>query len=161
MPDTPGLLARWYADPIEEAAARALLTRGDGCTHSLARMAAHAALGEPFEGDHHCAAAPCGRSAHGRALRELLYGQLLVARRLRTGLDHLESGFQLTASLLASHDYFTVSERHALLRWLPLGNQPKPPQPLQALLTEAAVVRRLRQSIEPRLLSPDQRDIIG
>lgn len=87
-----------------------------------------------------------------RALLELCYGQLLMARRCRQAWLHLDRGFQLAAHLLDPEDYFRVLARHSLLRHLPLSSQPVDPAPLDTLLDEARVIARLTG---PRRQIPD------
>jgi hypothetical protein len=85
------------------------------------------------------------RSTRGRALLELLYGQLLLSRRLAAGMAHLEQGFRLAANLFAAGDYLQVMNRHNLLRQLPLSDTPTEAETLEALLTSARVIERMRQ----------------
>ncbi len=88
-----------------------------------------------------------------RALLELCYGQLLLARKLAAASGHLERGFALAAHLLAPDDYFRVMKRHHTLSVLVLSDRPAEPCGLQALLREARVIERL--------LGPGARGISG
>lgn len=85
------------------------------------------------------------RASHERAtaLRELVAGQLLISRKLRPAATRLACGFRLAASALAPGDYFRLLREHELLARLPCSDTPAPAQDLPALLTEAAVIRRL------------------
>jgi len=84
------------------------------------------------------------RVQRDRALLELVFGQLLLSRKLRPALQHLDNGFRLAVEHLEVVDYFRLVRRHDLLRYLPLSDEAAAPQGLQSLLAEAAVIRRLR-----------------
>jgi hypothetical protein len=62
---------------------------------------------------------------------------------LKGAYDHLDRGLHDARDLLATRDYFILVRRHELLRYLPLGDEPRPPQELSALLAEATVIERL------------------
>ncbi len=144
----------WFADPLPPGRARRLLSDvrralqrvyGEGevwFEGRLLEMIARFHDGRPVESDYHnMAALAAGQSQ--RALLELVYGQLLMSRRLQGAMQHLDKGFEVAAHLLAPADYFEVMKRHELLRLLPLSGRPAAPRPLQGLLTEARVIRRL------------------
>ena len=158
-------LGGWYANPVDPAraavVARRVLAAGTGATWPLrlAGVLARMALGRPAEAEwlNLRALAPDARAA---ALAELVRGQLLVARRLRAGLDHLERGFRLAAPHLDAEGYLVLLRRHERLRVLPLGERPRPPAPLEALLREAGVVARLRGAPGP-VPAADRRDTVG
>ena len=82
-----------------------------------------------------------------QALLELVYGQLLFSCKYRQAHRHLERGFSLAAPLLGAADYFQLVRRHELLGYLSRSDTPSLPQPLDALLAEAAVIRRLQQGV--------------
>jgi len=147
-------LSAWYAEPlagavaknIEAAAALALqqcLRAGAPCfqlqlLQLLCRFWQAGAVARDY--------AQLMVAADGtreRALLELVYGQLLVCRKYRQAHRHLQSGFSLAATQLAAADYFTLLRRHELLGYLCLADTPAPPRDLDALLAEAAVIRRL------------------
>ena len=79
-----------------------------------------------------------------RALLELVCGQLLLSRRRKPALQHLDHGFRLAAGYLEATDYFLLVRRHDLLRYIPLSDAGVAPQGLQSLLAEAAVIRQLQ-----------------
>ena len=81
---------------------------------------------------------------HDRALLEIVFGQLLMSRKLRPALRHLDSGFTLAADCIEAEDYFLLVRRHDQLRHIPLSDRATVPQGLQSLLAEAAVIRQLR-----------------
>ena len=81
-----------------------------------------------------------------RALLELVYGQLLLSRRRKPALQHLDHGFRLAADYLEATDYFRLVRRHDLLRYIPLSESGVAPQGLQSLLAEAAVIRQLQDT---------------
>jgi len=156
------LLGRWYAEPLTATQAQQLLDKstrrlegrlrhgGNTLCCRLAQMQARFWLGKPIEeyylSLHHLAS----RSAHGLALLELVYGQLLISRRLGGAVMHLQRGFELARPLFAPGDYFQVLERHRLLRQLPLSDTPGPAESLQQLLTTARVIERLERPEERR-----------
>lgn len=96
---------------------------------------------------------------------ELIYGQLLVSRFLRAGLEHLERGFQLAVEDLPPRDYLELRRRHQALRLLPLGQERREAQSLRALLAQAAVIERLERNSprETRAVypPPHREDTVG
>jgi hypothetical protein len=102
------------------------------------------------------------RSAHGKALLELLYGQLMLSRRLAGGMRHLDRGFDLARNLLTASDYFTVMNRHRLLRQLPLSGTPSQAESLETMLISARVIERMnRGGIRRGSYSHDPKDTYG
>jgi hypothetical protein len=93
-------------------------------------------------------------------LLELVYGQLLISRKLQPATIHLEQGFMRAACYLDSGDYLRLLRRHELLGYLVLTDTPADPQPLDALLSEAAVIRRLRENTGRRNEN-DHHDTVG
>ncbi len=157
----------WYAEPVPEGEARALLERlgpaGPGLAWQarLAEVIARAALERPWEAAwmNLRALAPDGRA---EALAELVRGQLLVARRLRAGLAHLETGFRLAVPHLDARGYLVLLRRHERLARLPLGERSRAPAPLAALLAEAGVAARLRgRPVAGGAAAPDPCDTVG
>ncbi len=150
-------LAIWYADPLPPPKARLLqemarrerqacLCRGEPCfrlelLQLVCRYWLDAGAGQTYR---QLVSLP--RDAAGQALLELVYGQLLISRRLNPARWHLERGFALAARVLGSADYFTLVRRHERLGWLPLGDTPAAPATLQALLNEAGVIAQLAES---------------
>ncbi len=148
------LLGDWHADPLDAEAARALLTaaqqrrrrgtRQRRCrTCLLQEMIARYWLGEDIAALYRDAAPLLQGSAHGRALLELLVGQLLQSQRRHGARQHLERGFHLASRLFTPADYLAVLNRHQLLARLPLSERASPAAPLTALLTTARVIARL------------------
>jgi hypothetical protein len=83
------------------------------------------------------------RRRHDRALLKLCYGQLLMARKVETAWQHLDSGFELAANILQAEEYFLVLKRHQLLHALALSATPSSPMRLDELLNEAEVIQRI------------------
>ncbi|HHH43242.1 MAG TPA: hypothetical protein ENK49_03820 [Gammaproteobacteria bacterium] len=98
-------------------------------------------------------------SRRQRAQLELVYGQLLMARKRLPAGDHLDNGFALAAHLLEPEEYFQVLKRHELLHRLHLQPAPSAPAGLDTLLTEAQVIRRLAGHVNavpsPHTRKPD------
>lgn len=148
-----GILGHWYADPLDTEAARRLLesshARGHRRTARLLALTARFHLNESIDGDYQSLAAELRHHPHAAALLELLVGQLLISRKLRAALPHLKRAERLAARLFTPDDYFRVVERHELLTELTLGDTPTPALPLENLLTEARVIRRMRGPRRP------------
>lgn len=147
-------LGNWYADPITNSAADNLQRRarqalqhgyahGEDCFAArLQDIAASFWLGRSIEGDYRSLAAT-STDEHQHALIDLVFGQLLISRKLAGALHYLDSGFSRAANLLKPADYFRVLKRHELLRHLVLGRQPAAAQDLTSLLGEARIIARL------------------
>jgi hypothetical protein len=103
-------------------------------------------------------ALPAGK--RDQALLEIVYGQLLLSRRRKPALQHLDYGFRLAAGYLEARDYFLLVRRHDLLRYLTLSDAGGAPQGLQSLLAEAAVIRQL-QGTERHVSSMPHCDTLG
>lgn len=168
------LLGTWYADPMTPQQAAALLAdceerenrrkrhAGNLLVCRLQKMIARYWLGDDIGPHYGMLRTTAGRSAHGRALLELIYGQLLLSRRLAEGMVHLERGFRMATTLFSAADYLLVMNRHRLLRQLPLGEQPANAEPLEALLTSARVIERMRGAGQHRpVYSHDPKDTYG
>ena len=96
-----------------------------------------------------------------RAMLELCFGQLLIARKCRSAWLHLDRGFALAAHLLEPEEYFSVLKRHELLRQLPVAPGASEGASLEALLNEARVIARLRgPASRPDLRGPRHRDTV-
>lgn len=154
---TPRSLGIWYADPLSHEQARRLLAlseererrqkRRSGSTLvcKLRHMVAQYWLDRDISDVYLMLKPTAARSAHGRALLELVYGQLLLSRRQAEGMNHLEQGFRLATRLFAAEDYLQVMNRHRLLHHLPLSDTPAEAEPLEVLLTSARVIERMKQ----------------
>jgi hypothetical protein len=162
--EPPLALAAWHAAPLGPAQAAGALERararlreaylaGRGATAArLQEMIALQWLGHPIDSNYRSLVG-VAREPRERALTELVYGQLLMSHRLAGAHHHLQVGFALAAPLLGPADYLEVMKRHELLAHLPLSAQAAAPQGLDALLAEAAVIRRL-QAAGPRARPP-------
>lgn len=155
-------LLQWYGEPLDRYYAEQLLQRaevrqarrlrfGRSCiTCRLQRLIGRFWLGQPIEGDFQVLRQLARGTAHGRALTELVHGQLLMSRRLAGAREHLEAGFSAARTLLAPADYFEVLRRHRQLEALPLQPEPGlPAEPLSRLLGAAAVADRLTGKTRP------------
>ncbi|MDH5436173.1 MAG: hypothetical protein OEX83_05370 [Gammaproteobacteria bacterium] len=80
------------------------------------------------------------------ALIELVFGQLLMCRKLNPALDHLKKGFSIAQKHISSADYFGIAKRHELLERLKLGKEPSEPKTLASLLVEGSVIKQLETS---------------
>lgn len=148
-------LGAWYADPMSAPQAAALLEQvhrerqrahqqGRACPNcGLYELIARFWLDRPVTAGYETLR-DLGPAPRERALLDLIMGQLRMSRRLRGALELLRQGFFTAAPHLQARDYFELLRRHELLAYLPLSDRPAAPQPLAALLTEAAVIRRLR-----------------
>ncbi len=162
-------LDAWYADPLPAAAAGRLESarraarrraRAPRPEARLADLIARFHAGKAVEPDYRTLAA-LWRDDRLAALLELVYGQLLASRGLPEAQAHLDRGFGRAAHLLAPAAYFRVMKRHDLLRLLPPRPQPAPARPLQDLLTEARVIRRLGGGRRPPVAGRAHGDTIG
>lgn len=167
-------LGIWYADPLSPDEARDVLAQseerekqrkrhgGNTLSCRMQKMIARYWIGENIHDEYRMLKPAASRSAHGRVLLELIYGQLLLSRRLLDGLPHLEEGFRLGANLFAAGDYLQVMNRHRLLHQLPLSTSQAEAEPLDALLTAARVIERMKQtSRKRRQYSHDPKDTYG
>ena len=147
-------LGDWYADPITISAAGNLQRRarqalqhgyahGEDCFAArLQEIAASFWLARSIEANYQSLAAT-STDEHQHALIDLVFGQLLISRKLAGSLRYLDAGFSRAANLLKPADYFRVLKRHELLRHLVLGRQPAAAQDLASLLDEARIIARL------------------
>lgn len=151
-------LGHWYGNPMEPNRAAKLLDMAQERKQEYLRrghasvccglqiMIAKFWLGQPIEEDRRSLQVVTANTAHGRALLALIYGQLLMSRRLSGAMDHLEKGFSTGRLLFKPDDYFLVFNRHRVLAQLPLSEKPFPAEPLDSLLTSARVIQQLRES---------------
>ena len=80
-----------------------------------------------------------------RALCHLLAGQLLMSRKMKGALEHLDKGLRLADGLVRASDYFEIYNRHDTLRQLVLSEAGQPAHGLEEILNEARVIQRLSQ----------------
>ena len=169
-----GPLAGWYARPLspEEASAlletaerreQRLLRRGGRCrVCALMTLVARHWLGHSTAASLEAVRHRLAGTAHGRALAELIAGQLLTASRRAGGAARLQRGFRRAAHLFTAADYLRVIERHRLLTVLPAADGPAAAEDLPALLRTAQVVTRLQGAHPvPRRVVPDRTDLYG
>lgn len=170
-PDAALPPAGWYATPLSgeaaaalaqaahRAAQRALAAGGDAWRPRLGGLIAQYWSGRPVELDYRSLTATAPQVA--RPLVELVYGQLLISRKRRGALRHLDRGFALQAPTLSPADYFALLKRHELLRVLALTDVDAGPFDLPELLVEARVIRRLRRGGRGSLAPPSHDDTLG
>lgn len=170
----PTILGRWYAEPLSADEARQCFAEASRRLEQRLRhggrtlccrlhlMMARFWQGEDISEEYRNLQRLAAGRAHSRALLELIYGQLLLSRQLTGALEHLDYGFNLARNLFTAGDYFTVMNRHRLLRQLPLSDTPAEAKPLESLLTSARVIERMRQSAPARPNYPhDPKDTYG
>jgi len=150
-------LASWFASPLTRQQAEAWLAKirrrtqasvsagHDGRAVQLAELVLRYWHGYDVDAAYENMLALL-RGRRERAMLELCYGQLLIARKTDRAWQHLDSGFELAAHILHPEDYFLVLKRHELLRALVLSACPSKPMRLDELLSEARVIRRLEGS---------------
>ncbi|GMQ88323.1 MAG: hypothetical protein BMS9Abin08_1561 [Gammaproteobacteria bacterium] len=151
----PSLSGR-YGDPVSKDVAQRLaaiaqyklrrcLREGGACfqLHVLL-LICHFREGCSIELEYEQLAASSG-TGRERALLGLVYGQLLISCKCRDAVQHLRKGFSLAVDFLDSSDYFCLVRQHELLDYLPVLPKPSPPFKLEALLTEAGVIKRLQE----------------
>lgn len=155
MNTTPGILARWYAEPLGVDDAQALLQsmiereqavlkrQGKPRMTALLKMTAIYWLGDPIEEYYHHLTAKREHSAHMQVLKPLIYGQLLMSRHREGAMAYLDHAFEQARRLLHPADYFTVMKRHQLLGLIPLSHTEGAGENLATLLTTAAVIQRM------------------
>lgn len=170
QPDAELPRAGWYASPLKaevaavlhaqarQAGQRALASGARPLAPRLAELIAGFWLGRDVALDY------CSLIAtlppESQALVELVYGQLLISRKLAGALEHLDRGFTLATPQLAPVEYFALLRRHEVLRALPLHTVASVPQTLPDLLTEARVIRRLQPHGRRRTAHPHD-DTLG
>ncbi len=148
-------VADWYGDPLSPEQAGRLLSLSRvklrmAYVESHSCFSAHllALIGRFWQGrdirPDYLSLVAAAETDTDHALLKLVYGQLLMSRKLKGANCHLSSGFYLAAPLLLPRDYFRMVKRHDLLCYLPLSDEPSEPGDLRTLLSEAAVIRRLR-----------------
>ena len=165
-------LAAWYAEPQEPAAAQdalsaALADEGRpgraGFEARLQAFIARWSLERPVTLDYRQLAATAPDPAE-QARVELIWGQLLIARRLARAAPHLRAGFRAAVPYLSAAEYVELRRRHELLAWLPVGERPTAPAGLATLQAQARAIRRLTAALPPTDPAPagqDPCDTIG
>ncbi|WJW75608.1 hypothetical protein QVG61_00525 [Thiohalobacter sp. IOR34] len=168
----PLALEAWYATPLDAARAaalqelarrgqrEALLAGTDGFPWRLAEWVADFWLGhDPALARQSLAATATDRRQ--QALVELVDGQLRASRHLQGASEALRRGFSLALPLLEARAYFILLRRHELLAELSFQARPAPPATLAELLTEARVIRGLRQGSPPARPPASHDDTLG
>ncbi len=74
-------------------------------------MIAHQWLGTAIDSDYR----NLGMSARPAVWVELVYGQLLMSKKLTGAMNHLDAGFELATEWMEAGEYFLLRERHRLL----------------------------------------------
>ena len=148
-------LASWYASPLTRQQAEAWLPKirrrtqtsvsegQDWYAVQLAELVVRYWHGYDIDAAYQNMLALL-RARRERAMLELCYGQLLIARKNNMAWQYLDSGFEQAAHILHPQDYFLVLKRHELLRALVLSARPSKPMRLDELLTEARIIQRLK-----------------
>ncbi len=156
-------LGEWYAVPLDppdrEPLARCVAAAGSLVERFGSLISAFWAGADPAMA-YESLGGLLGDEGPERALLELVQGQLLMSRRLPGAMAYLDRGFRLAVPWLGAREYFRVLKRHELLRELPPAPSPQPPRDLDALLTEARVIRRLRRG-RPQSPFFSHRDTLG
>ena len=152
-----GILARWYAEPLNRDEAELLLAlsrkreqellkrHGSPLLSPLLKLIALHWLGEPTEGHYHHLLSRKEKSVHAEILKPLIYGQLLMSRQQHSAMEYLDLAFAQARLLLRPEDYFAVMKRHQLLKQLPLGKSDSASLTLEALLATAGVIERMKE----------------
>ncbi len=169
-----GILARWYAEPLNREQAEALirqcesrqqaLLKRHGRSHlsPLLKLIALHWLGEPVAGHYHHLRSKQEKSIHVEILKPLIYGQLLMSRRQEGATLYLDEAFERARLLLRPDDYFAVVNRQKLLKELPVGGAADNGETLDTLLTTAGVIEQMKQSQGGRPgYSRDPNDLYG
>lgn len=147
-------LAGWYAAPMAPAVAaelhtqarqaqqRQLADQGNRFPARLAELIACYWLGRGI--DLVCQSLLATARVEQQALVELVYGQLLISRKLVGAREHLQRGFTLAIPMLQPAEYFAVLRCHEVLSTLILTATPADGQTLFNLLNEARVIKQLQ-----------------
>ncbi|MDH3355723.1 MAG: hypothetical protein OEL79_10975 [Chromatiales bacterium] len=172
----PGILARWYASPLdpqqaEELKKSAVLRRKQAITRSPERGAisrtailmeavADFWLTGELSSQLDSPSSPLQKSSHGKILAQTIRGQLLISRQIEGGLADLKESFKLAAPLLKADDYFLLMERYKHFETLPLTKNAQSVKTEYELLNLGGVIKKLRQGISSKL-KHDPTDIYG
>lgn len=169
MTESP--LAKWYADPLskdkaqqhlEQVRSKLMYAHGDSCQSlRIQEVIARFWLGRDISGDIDNLQATC-KDEYCRALIKLIYGQLLISRKLKGGMEYLQQGFKQATNLFPAVDYLEVMRRHERLSSLPLTEKPANPQALLDLLIEADVIKKLKGKQKHHCdILADNKDTVG
>lgn len=157
-----GILARWYAEPLSHDAAKTLLKLcaereqlklkqyGSPYLAPYLKLIALHWLDEPTDGHYQYLRSRNSVSAHAEVLKPLIYGQLLISKKIEGAIEYLDEAFQQGRLLFRPEDYFVVMKRHQLLAKLPTGDHPSHGEGLNSLLTTAAVIDRMGKTQQGR-----------
>ncbi|MEF3193068.1 MAG: hypothetical protein K6346_02440 [Halothiobacillaceae bacterium] len=155
-------LVGWHAYPIPTATAETRLAQLRTATAWADRLEAlrlRLMLGLPATMQREVLMAEADDDLQ-RAAVELITGQVMLARRLKGAWAWLDAAEKRLAHGLPGPGYLELLRRHAMLRTLPLFDQPKPMRPLKELLAIAAAISRLEGIKRPNY-AMDPRDTVG
>lgn len=171
-----GILARWYATPLDQPQAEALRERAEQRrSHAVKRSPERGAISRTailmeaianfwltgeISAQLNSPALPLQRSIHGRILAQTIRGQLLISRQLAGGLEDLKQSFTLAAPLLKADDYFLLMERYRRFEALTLTKKPQAGKTENELLNLGGVIKKLRQGISNKI-KHDPTDLYG
>ena len=172
----PGILARWYATPLDQQQAEALLLRAEQRrSHTIKRSPERGAVSRTailmeaianfwltgeIAAQLDSPASPLKKSIHGRILAQTIRGQLLISRQLAGGLEDLKQSFKLAAPLLKADDYFLLMERYKSFEALPQTEKPQAGKTESKLINLGGVIRKLRQGTSGKI-KHDPTDLYG
>ncbi|MEO1750947.1 hypothetical protein [Thiofaba sp. EF100] len=155
-------LAAWHAEPLDQGEAETRLARlgtATAWTERLEALRLRLMLGLPATMQREVLMAEADDDLQ-RAAVELITGQVMLARRMKGAWDWLDAAEKRLAHRLPGPGYLALLRRHAMLRTLPLFDQPKAMRPLKELLAIAAATARLEGMKRPDYAG-DQRDTLG
>lgn len=169
-----GILARWYAEPLSHTEAESLFKlsekreqeklkrNGRAYLSPLLKLIALHWLGEPTEGHYHYLSSKTNMSVHAEVLKPLIYGQLLMSKKLEGAMEHLDQAFHQARLLLRPEDYFVLMKRHQVLGNIPLSETAGEGETLEGLLKTGGVIGRLEETRGERpRFSHDPNDTYG
>jgi hypothetical protein len=173
---TPGILARWYANPLNQLQAEALKNSAQkrrqralkrspergGVSRTAILMEAIADFWLTGELSAQLAspASPLQRSAHGQILAQTIRGQLLISRQIFGGMEELRQSFKVAAPLLKAADYFLLMERYKNFEALPLTENPQRGKSVSELFNLGGVIQKLSQGTVNKM-KHDPTDLYG
>lgn len=96
-----------------------------------------------------------------QALVELVYGQLLISRKLSAARAHLKRGFTLATPRFEPAEYFSVLRCHEMLSWLLLTERAAAAQSLPDLLSEARVIKQIQPANRGARTRHSEDDTLG
>ena len=150
-------LHMWYAQPLDQEQAKqllefsakmqksALMHGKDVFEFKLRELIARFFLNKNIQLEYQTMSALL-KDDRQRAQLELVYGQLLISRKLAGAHEHLKQGFLLARPFIESAFYFGVMKQHEQLAIIKTGNTAVPALSLEDLITEAGVIRKLEKS---------------